>query len=127
MSAVVVGTFSWPTLSEISVVPLTMIRIAWYNSLVLGITAVAVAMQQSVFLVRVSCVSNGDVLIRELLSVDAHDGRRIPRWDQLFIWQAAVGLLEWSIYFWFGGYMVFIWDRTRMLQEGQQKSDQVVS
>jgi hypothetical protein len=65
--------------------------------MVLGIAAVAVGMQQSVFLVRVGCVSNSDMLIRELLSFDFLTGRRIPRWDQLVTWQAAVSLLEWSI------------------------------
>jgi hypothetical protein len=33
-----------------------MIRIAWYNSLIFAIAAIAVGMQQSVFLVRVGCV-----------------------------------------------------------------------
>jgi hypothetical protein len=127
MSAAVVGSFSWPNLSMITTVPLTIIRIAWYNSLVFAIAAVAVGMQQSVFLVRVGCVSNADMLIRELLSFEDLTGRRIPHWDQLAIWQAAVALLEWSIYFWLGGYVVFIWDLTHISGKGQQKSDQVVS
>lgn len=126
MNAAVVGSFSWPVLSTVSVVPLAMIRVAWYNSLILGIAAVAVGMQQSVFLVRVGCVSNGDVLIRELLSSESRTGRRTPRWDQVFIWQSAVGLLEWCIYFWVGGYGVFICDSTRILRDGQDKADQVV-
>ena len=128
MSAVNVGTFSWPALSAIPVVPLTMIRIAWYNSLILGVAAVAVGMQQSVFLIRVGYVSDSDTWIQELLSFTCDTtGKLIPRWDQLLIWQAAVGLLEWCIYFWLGGYIVFIWDRTMMFQAGQQTSDQVVS
>lgn len=127
MTAAVVGSFSWPGLSAISTVPLTMVRIAWYNSLILAIAAVAVGMQQSVFLVRVGCVSNSDFLIRELLSYDDRTGPRIPRWDQLVIWQAAVALLEWSIYLWLGGYVVFLWDLARITQEGQQTSDLVVS
>lgn len=127
MSAAVVGSFSWPVLSKMSPVPLTMIRIAWYNSLILGIAAVAVGMQQSVFLVRVGCVSNSDMLIRELLTYASRTGQRAPYWDQLVIWQAAVALLEWSIYFWIGGYVVFIWDLTQVLRDGQEKVDQVVS
>jgi len=104
-----------------------MIRIAWYNSLIFAIVAIAVGMQQSVFLVRVGCVSNSNMLIRELLTFEMPSGQRVPRFRQVFIWQTAVGLLEWSIYFWLGGFVVFIWDSTLILRENQQKSDQVVS
>lgn len=104
-----------------------MIRIAWYNSLIFAIAAIAVGMQQSVLLVRVGCVSNSDMLIRELLTFEKPSGQRVPRFRQVFIWQTAVGLLEWSIYFWLGGFVVFIWDSTLILRENQQKSDQVVS
>lgn len=104
-----------------------MIRIAWYNSLVLAIAAVAVGMQQSVFLVRVGCLSTSDASLREILSFASPTGRRIPYWHQLILWQTAVGLLECSIYFWLGGYIVFIWDMTKITKEDQQVSDQVVS
>lgn len=127
MSAIAVGSFSWPALSTMSVVPLTMIRIAWYNSLLLGVVAVAVGMQQSVFLVRIQHASSSDILLCELLSSQSSTGRRIPLWDQLFVWQSAVGLLEWCIYFWLGGFAVFLWDTTRVLGDGQGKQDQVVS
>lgn len=127
MSAAVVGSFSWQSLSTIAVVPLTMIQIAWLNSLILAIAAVAVGMQQSVFLVRVGCLSHSDALIRELLSFASPTGRRVPHWDQVILWQTAVGLLECSIYFWLGGYIVFLWHMTRMAREDQQVSDQVVS
>lgn len=110
-----------------SVVPLTMIRIAWYNSLLLGVVAVAVGMQKSVFLVRIQHASSSDILLCELLSSQSSTGRRIPLWDQLFVWQSAVGLLEWCIYFWLGGFAVFLWDTTRVLGDGQGKQDQVVS
>ncbi|KAI5457570.1 hypothetical protein BGZ63DRAFT_428268 [Mariannaea sp. PMI_226] len=101
-----------------------MIRVAWYNSLILD---VAVGMQQSVFLVRVGCVANSDVLICELLSYDSPTGQRIPYWGQLGLWQVAVALLEWSIYFWLGGYVVFIWTLSDLPQEGKQVSDKVVA
>ncbi|CEL06306.1 hypothetical protein ASPCAL07412 [Aspergillus calidoustus] len=132
MTAAVVGSFEWSALSTIPTVPLTMIRIAWYNSLVLAVTAVTLAMQQSVFLIRVGCTSKSDAIIRDLLSYPAAPGRglggpqRIPRWDQVLIWQTAVGLLEWSIYFWMGGYLVFIWDLTRVSRGGQTVADRVV-
>lgn len=104
----------------------TLIRIAWFNSLILAVAGVAVGMHQSVFLVRVGSVSNSDMLIRGLLIFECLADRRIPYWDQDIIWQTAVGLLECSIYFWLGGYVVFIWDLTKLLQEQQQRSDRVV-
>lgn len=128
MTAAVVGSFEWEALSTIATIPMTMIRIAWYNSLVLAVTAVTLGMQQSVFLIRVGSTSDSDAIITNLLSSPSPGGSglRIPRWDQVFIWQAAVGLLEWSIYFWMGGYLVFIWDLTRVSREGQTVADQVV-
>lgn len=126
MSAAVVGSFSWDSLSTAATVPLTMIRIAWFNSLVLAIGAVAVGMQQSVFLVRVGCLSNSDSSLREILSFASPTGRRIPYWHQVILWQTAVGLLECSIYFWLGGYIVFVWDMTKVTKPDQQRSDQVV-
>ena len=91
---------SWPTFSTISSVPLTMLPIAWYNNLILAIAAVAIGMQQSVFLVRLGCLSNSDILIRELLSFESPSGLRVPRHSQVLVWQTAVGVLECSIYFW---------------------------
>lgn len=127
MTAAVVGSFEWEALSTVPTIPITMIRIAWYNSLILAVTAVTLGMQQSVFLIRVGSTSDSDAIITNLLSyASPGSGLRIPRWDQVFIWQAAVGLLEWSIYFWMGGYLVFIWDLTRVSREGQTVADQVV-
>jgi hypothetical protein len=77
----------------------TMIRIAWYNSLILAVAAVAVGIHQSVFLVRVGCVSSSDMLIKELLGFESPIGRRPARKRQIVIWQTAVDLLEVSIYF----------------------------
>ncbi|OJJ08344.1 hypothetical protein ASPVEDRAFT_156008 [Aspergillus versicolor CBS 583.65] len=129
MTAAVVGSFTWDALSTIAIIPMTMIRIAWYNSLVLAVTAVTLGMQQSVFLIRVGSTSDSDAIITNMLSSPSPGGSglRIPRWSQMFIWQAAVGLLEWSIYFWMGGYLVFIWDLTRVSREGQTVADQVVA
>ncbi|KAL4744826.1 hypothetical protein BDW72DRAFT_208710 [Aspergillus terricola var. indicus] len=128
MTAAVVGSFEWEVLSTIRTIPMTMIRVAWYNSLVLAVTAVTLGMQQSVFLIRVGCTSDSDSIIRDLLSFRSQEGGpRIPRWDQVATWQTAVALLEWSIYFWLGGYLVLLWDLTRLSREGQTAADQVVA
>lgn len=126
MSAVVVGSFTWPNLGSLTTVAYTMVRICWYNSLILAIAAVAVGMQQSVFLTRVGCLSTSDVLIVRLLSFEGQNGRRVPRRDQVIIWQTAVGLLEFSLYFWLSGFIVFVWDVTLVGRKVQKTSDKVV-
>lgn len=126
MSATVVGSFSWPAVSAISIVPLTIIHIAWYSSLMLGMAAVALALQQSVFLARIRYVSTSEQIICRLLSSESTNRRRIPRWYQILIWQSAVGMLEWCIFLWIGGYAVFIWSQSLTLHE-QWSAGQVVS
>jgi hypothetical protein len=59
---------------------------------------------------RVGLVSNSDELLCQMLSRQRPDGRRGMLWDEEFIWQSAVGLLECSIYFWLGGFAVFLCD-----------------
>lgn len=65
--------------------------------------------------------------MREILSSEDSSGRRAPRKEHVVLWQLANGLLETAIYFWLGGFMVFVWTTTRMTETGQSQSDQVVS
>ncbi|KAH6678052.1 hypothetical protein B0J14DRAFT_559187 [Halenospora varia] len=125
MSAIVVGSFTWSALEHLSIVAYTIIRVCWYNSLILAITAVAVGMQQSVFLVRIGCLSASHKLTLKLLCYEDQNGTRIPRRDQVVIWQTAVGMLEFSLYFWLGGFVVFIWDVTLVGRKGQKTSDKL--
>lgn len=53
-------------------------------------------------------------MLAHLLSYDAGGGRRAPRWDQVVLWQTAVGLLEWCLYTWLAGFVVFLWDLTKI-------------
>lgn len=127
MSAAVVGSFAWPALSTMSVVPLTMIRIAWYNSLVFSMGAIATSVQQNVFLFRVQSMPNSDDILLDVLSHVSSPTIRVPRWDQTIIWQSAVGLLEWSIYFWLGGYFVLLLDVALIFAGGQDAASRAVS
>lgn len=128
MSATVVGAFTWPDLAEMGPVTSTMLRICWYNSLVLAVAAVAMGMQQSIFLLRVGGLSNRNTAILNLLSIfDQSRQLRIPRRDQVIIWQTPVGMLEFSLYFWLAGFIVFIWDTTKIGRNTSTISGQVVS
>ena len=91
-----------------------MIHLAWLCSLVLGIGAAAVAMHQSIFLMRIDVLRNANDLCQHLLSHGVKsNGRRDVRLEQGILWQAAVGMLEWSIYTWMAGFLIFIGDLTR--------------
>jgi hypothetical protein len=130
MSAAVVGAFTWPTLNDLSIVAFTMIQVLWYGSLVLGIGAVGLGLHQSIFLMRIGCLSDAHNIFRNVLSYDDGSGGKTahkPRWDQVLIWQAAVGLLEWSIYTWLAGFTVFIWDIATTGQEHPGSSNRVVN
>lgn len=118
MSAAVVGAFTWPALEDISTVPGTMIRIAWYSSLILAIASVGVGLHQSVFLMRVGCLAKADMVITRLLGSRNGTDRYEPRDEQIILWQLAVGLLEFSLYFWLGGFVIFIWDLSNLGKQG---------
>jgi hypothetical protein len=126
MSAVIVGSFAWPSFSSVPLIAYTICRATWYSSLVLAVVAVAVGLAQNVFLYRVGCLSNSCAIFVEILSYQVEDGQRIPRWNQVFIWQLAIGLLEWSIYLWLGGLIVFIGGSTRLGHRDQTTEDKAV-
>ncbi|PTD13062.1 hypothetical protein FCULG_00005116 [Fusarium culmorum] len=119
MSATIVGAFTWPSLESLSPWPIPC-------SLVLGVGAVALSLQQSVFLMRIGCLPQANAMCRRMLSRDIGLGQRIPRWDQVILWQTAVGLLEFSIYTWLGGFIAFVGDTTYMGLSSPGKGNQVV-
>ena len=126
LTAAVVGGFTWPGLAELPAVAYTMIRVAWYSSLILSIGSVAVGVQQSVFLMRLHCVPKYHVILRDILGVRDETQKYLPRDHQIILWQLAVGLLEVSIYSWLGGFVVFVCASTRTFQKDQSVSDQLV-
>lgn len=126
MSAAVVGAFTWPALSDMPTVPGTMVQIAWYASLILAIASVGVGLHQSVFLMRVGCLAKADMVITELLGSISGNDRYEPRGEQIILWQLAVGLLEFSLYFWLGGFVVFIWNLSNIGRQGQTMADILV-
>lgn len=105
----------------------------WNSSLTFSITAAALAMQQSVFLIRIGQSSRPDDILAEVLidKSHSHTGTGPPTikayWHQALIWQSAVGLLGFSIGLWICGFVVFIWQQANMLQKDQTKWDQSVS
>ncbi|KAF4948970.1 hypothetical protein FGADI_9254 [Fusarium gaditjirri] len=125
MSATIVGAFTWPSLETLSPVADTMVRTLWFSSLVLSVGAVAMSLQQSVFLMRIGCLPQANAMCRRMLSRDIGLGKRIPRRDQVILWQTAVGLLEFSIYTWLAGFIAFVGDTTSMGFSSPGKGNQV--
>ena len=103
-----------------------MIQTVWYSSQVLGTAAVAVGLRQSVFLLRIICMPDANSLLGNVLSYDAGGGRPVSRSDQIILWQCAMGLLEVCIYTWLAGFVVFIWDVTRVGRGSSDRSHKIV-
>lgn len=75
---------------------------------------------------RVGCLAKADMVITELLGSISGTDRYEPRGEQIILWQLAVGLLEFSLYFWLGGFVVFIWNLSNIGKRGQTVSDMLV-
>ncbi|KAI8941611.1 hypothetical protein NX059_002825 [Plenodomus lindquistii] len=127
LSAVTVGSFTWPQLEHGTSAAFSMIQTLWYSSLIFSVTAVCIGLCQCVFLARISCTTNCNLILRSLLIQDYGNRKQRPRLTQTFIWLLAVGMLEWSIYLWLSGFLVFLWEVTRMMMAEQTSGDTVVS
>lgn len=129
VSAAVVGSLTWNDLDKLSPVANVLVHISWYCSLVLSIGAVAVGAQQSIFLTRVGLLPEAQAraIFRQVLSRETSQGIRKTRWEQAFIWQAAMGLLEWGLYTWIFGFVVFVGNITKINLELTGAKDQAVS
>ncbi|CAI6090631.1 unnamed protein product [Clonostachys chloroleuca] len=127
LSGVIVGSFTWTIFDQMLPTAMTIIRILWYSSLILSMTAVGVALHQSVFLARMVNVPEFHAVMVDLLCFETPMGQMKPRQEQAFIWLLAIGLLEWSLGLWFGGFVVFIWKLTKIGQQDQTFSDRMVA
>jgi hypothetical protein len=112
VSGVVASGFAWPGMVESS----WTVKAIWYSSLILALTSICAATQQSVALYRLSSHPRGWIMIRRLLSNDPKNGSRgqlEPRLWQLYIWQIPVSLLNGSVYFFLAGLAVLLWNAGR--------------
>ncbi|CAG9996819.1 unnamed protein product [Clonostachys byssicola] len=127
LSGVIVGSFTWTIFDQMLPTAMTLIRILWYSSLILSMTAVGVALHQSVFLARMANVPEFHAVMVDILCFETPMGQMEPRQEQAFIWLLAVGLLEWSLGLWFGGFVVFLSSLTKIGQQDQTFSDRMVT
>ncbi|KAI0536199.1 hypothetical protein GGR58DRAFT_404228 [Xylaria digitata] len=128
MIAAVVGAFTWTNLPTFAIVPYTIVRATWYSSLILAVGAVALSVQQTVFLIRIGGLPMANQICIDMLSYELPGtDTRVPRGYQIIIWQTANGMLEASIYIWLAGFGVFIYSITQIGQAEAGLGDQVVA
>ena len=118
MAGVITTAFSW---QQVVQSPWSTTAL-WYSSLLLNLTAICLATQQTVALHRLSCYSKGLAMIRSMLgeyqkepindeTITRSAGRCRPRWLQLYVWQTAIMLLNFSVLLFIVGLVVFIFDQ----------------
>lgn len=90
MSAALIEAFTWPALSNQSVVAYTMIQVTWYCNLVMGIISGALELHRSIFLMIIRCLPVENAIYKRMLSYNAGNGRRVAGKEQVIIWQIAI-------------------------------------
>lgn len=124
---------SWAEFGDDTEGEVTVVKSLWYGSLVLSITAIASASQQLVCLNRLSTYIDGLVLLRKLLSgtEDGTAGTVTParslRFEQAYLWQIPVMLMNGGLYVFTIGLCIFVVDKAqRLLQQQYIKGVEVL-
>lgn len=91
LAGVVSAAFSWRDLEKM----FWTTKSLWYGSLIMDLTSISLAMQQSLAMNRLCCYSDRWKRIRLMLGKpkDVH-GISKPRWTQLYVWQVPIMLLN---------------------------------
>lgn len=109
------STGSWPSiLSDGTPQPWT-VKACWYCGIILALSSVLVAAQQSIRLHRLSCHRDAYNKVRRLLSQKhrcRHTGYALPRNGLVYIWQLSVLFLTLSVLAMISGIFILIWSST---------------
>jgi hypothetical protein len=91
IAGVVSAAFSWRDLDQM----FWATKGLWYGSLIVDLTSISLATQQSLALNRICCSSDRFQRIRTMLGT-SKDGQGIskPRWTQIYVWQVPIMLLN---------------------------------
>jgi len=124
ITGTVVQALTWSQVQTPSQLPASL----WYGSLVLSLTAICLATQQSVALNRISSYKDYASRIRSLLgqeivSQDDDKGKRwVPRKLQLYVWQTSIMLLNFGILLFVIGLGVMIFENRNGVDRNSQAS-----
>ncbi len=109
MAAVVSAAFSWQPFEQIPWATAGL----WHGALLMNLTSICLATQQGVSLNRLSGYGDGLSRIRRMLGSRA-DGLAnsiaVPYWDQLYVWQTPIMLLNVSIVLFIVGVVIKLFD-----------------
>lgn len=111
MASVISAAFSWQPLHQI---PWDTAGL-WYGALLMTLTSICLATQQAVFLNRLSGYADSPSRIRAILGSQFHPPGRtdtvvVPNWDQLYVWQAPIMLLNISVLLFIVGIVILVAD-----------------
>ncbi|KAK4209373.1 hypothetical protein QBC37DRAFT_324064, partial [Rhypophila decipiens] len=110
VAGVISAAFSWQPVDDI---PWSTAGL-WYGALLMNLTSICLATQQGVSLNRLSGYSDSLSKIRNLLgSAGFHRQHRVtvtPHWDQLYVWQTPIMLLNVSIILFITGVVILIFE-----------------
>lgn len=111
MTSITASAFSWPIVQSSS----WTIQAIWYSSIIVSLTSVSTATQQSVAIYRLASLPEGLQKIRQLLGRDGDATLGIvqPQLWQLYIWQIPHLMLNTSIYLFVAGLLVLLWDAAK--------------
>lgn len=123
VASIVTGAIAWPQ-DPSTPAPPWITRASWYSSLILGLTAISSATQQSLTLYRLGYYEDCLSRLRHILGQEHRrkDGSTVwtVRWAQMVVWQIPVMLLNFSILLFVSGLLVLL--RAKAIQAGDQLS-----
>ncbi|KAH9908198.1 hypothetical protein F4778DRAFT_467511 [Xylariomycetidae sp. FL2044] len=114
LAGVLTSTGSWPTILPNGTLSPWTVRACWYCGILLALTSVLTAAQQSIRLHRLSCHRRPHVAIRRLLRSRqvSREGKALPRRAQVFMWQMSGLILSASVFAMLTGMFILIWSST---------------
>ncbi|KAK3390635.1 hypothetical protein B0H63DRAFT_466188 [Podospora didyma] len=109
VASVISASFSWQPVDQI---PWPTAGL-WYGALLMNLTSICLATQQGVSLNRLSGYSDSLLRIRNLLGSQTAQYAHVivvPHWDQLYVWQTPIMLLNVSVILFITGIVILLFD-----------------
>jgi len=122
VASVISAAFTWHPLQQI---PWGTAGL-WYGALLMALTSICLATQQAVFLNRLSGYSDSLSRIRGILgSQPQFLGRPkadpMPNWDQLYVWQTPIMLLNFSVILFIVGIVIMLVDGLKEIMSSEHR------
>lgn len=109
MAGVISAAFSWQPVDQIPWATAGL----WYGALLINLTSICLATQQGVSLNRLSGYSDSLSRIRNSLGSQTSQFAPVvvaPHWDQLYVWQTPIMLLNVSVVLFIVGIVILLFN-----------------